>query len=125
MKGSRDLLNHIFNRAGAIKDAPRLLFHASKIIGLGVASESNPVYSNIVNVRLSEAELVMDFGFFVAQPEHAGKTTIPFDTSVRVVMPAQAAQRFAKLILQASDAHERAKQAASASPTAPKTASQA
>jgi hypothetical protein len=71
-----------------------------------VEQKINPIYSNIVNVRISETELILDFGCII--PE-AGETLVPpisFEPTVRVILAVKGTRPLADMLMQASHAQE-------------------
>jgi hypothetical protein len=72
----------------------------------GVDKMPAPVYSNIVNVRVSAAELILDFGLIV--PDSPGPVTPPiaFDPSARIIMSTQGIRKFAEMLSVAADNYE-------------------
>ena len=77
----------------------------------------NPIYSNIVGIRMSEAELVLDFGCIVPTTPDPSTPQAPveFDPIVRVIMAINGIHNFADMLNRAATAYaERVKQGHSA-----------
>lgn len=64
----------------------------------------SPIYSNILNIRMSEAEVVLDFGCIVADAPLT--PPVQFDPSVRVIMTIQAIHSLADMFTRAAKAYE-------------------
>jgi hypothetical protein len=63
----------------------------------------NPIYSNIVNIRMSDAELILDFGCVVPDPSAPGP--VEFVPAIRVIMAIQGIQPLAEMLTKASAAY--------------------
>lgn len=69
----------------------------------------NTVYANIVNVRATTSELILEFGFVL--PEVGTQHSVKFDPTIRVVLSIQAARPFAEHLIKAAQAQEEISQA--------------
>lgn len=73
---------------------------------------ASTIYSNVVNLRLSEVELVLEFGLTV--PGTPGNSPRPghtaFDPTARVIMSIQALKPLADMLVKAVDAQEKQQQ---------------
>jgi len=65
-----------------------------------------PVYSNIVNVRVSPVELIMDFGCIVPDGPGPFAPPVGFDPAVRIIMSAQGIRKFAEMLSTAADTYD-------------------
>lgn len=60
------------------------------------------VYANIVNVKTTLTELVLDFGFVIEQSEQQSASPVQFEPACRVVMAAGVARAFGELLIKAA-----------------------
>jgi hypothetical protein len=67
----------------------------------------NTTYANVVNVRSTPTELVLDFGLVMEGEQPPGQLE-QLEPEVRVIMSIAAARRFGEALLHASEEHERA-----------------
>lgn len=72
------------------------------------------VYANIVNVRTTPAELVLDFGCIIGDGEPVGDSVPEFEPDVRVIISVTATKKLGEMLLKAAKDHEEASNKAAA-----------
>jgi hypothetical protein len=74
----------------------------------------SPVYANIINIRMSEAELILDFGCIV--PEGSINGPVEFTPTVRVIMAIQGIHNLAEMLTRAAAAYAQKSKSPSPAP---------
>lgn len=74
-------------------------------------------YANIVAYRVTNLELVLEFGNFFSGQDNDRKQADHTDFKTRIVMPADMLDVMIQALNQAKDARDQARQAAAAEPT--------
>jgi len=72
-----------------------------------VQAKTPTIYANVVNVRATSSELMMDFGYVVSPPENAAgpQELVP---EVRVIMTVNAARKFGQILLKIAQQQDQA-----------------